>query len=112
MSEKYILACDSPTLYVKTRFHDFFSRGLVPGRHYWPIPRKDKCGSIKFAVDWGNSHKKVVIILIFASYTHSVIQTRDTNSLLLFLFLQISWGARSRRGECYGLGFVLSRAII
>ncbi|XP_073102996.1 uncharacterized protein [Elaeis guineensis] len=58
VSEKYILACDSPTLYVKTRFHDFFSRGLAPGRHYWPITDRDKCRSIKFAVDWGNSHKK------------------------------------------------------
>ncbi|XP_008806857.2 protein O-glucosyltransferase 1 [Phoenix dactylifera] len=58
VSEKYILACDSPTLYVKTQFHDFFSRGLLPGRHYWPLPDRDKCRSIKFAVDWGNSHKK------------------------------------------------------
>lgn len=70
MSDKYILACDSPTLYVNSRFHDFFSRGLVPGRHYWPISGRDKCRSIKFAVDWGNKHKKEVIMLIFAFYTY------------------------------------------
>uniref|UniRef100_A0A453CF90 Glycosyl transferase CAP10 domain-containing protein n=3 Tax=Aegilops tauschii subsp. strangulata TaxID=200361 RepID=A0A453CF90_AEGTS len=57
VSEKYILACDSVTLVVRPRFHDFFSRGLVPLRHYWPV-RGDRgqCRSIKFAVDWGNSH--------------------------------------------------------
>ncbi|XP_039134471.1 LOW QUALITY PROTEIN: O-glucosyltransferase rumi homolog [Dioscorea cayenensis subsp. rotundata] len=58
VSEKYILACDSPTLFVSTRYHDFFTRGLIPGKHFWPIPSNDKCRSIKFAVDWGNSHQK------------------------------------------------------
>ncbi|KAJ0966697.1 hypothetical protein J5N97_023614 [Dioscorea zingiberensis] len=58
VSEKYILACDSPTLFVNTRFQDFFTRGLIPGHHYWPIPRNNLCRSIKFAVDWGNSHQK------------------------------------------------------
>lgn len=37
VSEKYILACDSVALVVPPRFHDFFSRGLVPLRHYWPV---------------------------------------------------------------------------
>ncbi|XP_044967296.1 uncharacterized protein LOC123427344 isoform X2 [Hordeum vulgare subsp. vulgare] len=57
VSEKYILACDSVALVVRPRFHDFFSRGLVPLQHYWPV-RGDRgqCRSIKFAVDWGNSH--------------------------------------------------------
>lgn len=57
VSEKYILACDSMALVVRPRFHDFFSRGLVPLQHYWPV-RGDRgqCRSIKFAVDWGNSH--------------------------------------------------------
>ncbi|EMS58524.1 hypothetical protein TRIUR3_06862 [Triticum urartu] len=54
VSEKYILACDSVALVVRPRFHDFFSRGLVPLRHYWPV--RGQCRSIKFAVDWGNSH--------------------------------------------------------
>ncbi|CAL9065968.1 unnamed protein product [Musa banksii] len=58
VSNKYILACDSPALFVKTRFHDFFSRGLMPGLHYWPIREDDKCSSIKFAVDWGNKHQE------------------------------------------------------
>ncbi|KAJ0966698.1 hypothetical protein J5N97_023615 [Dioscorea zingiberensis] len=58
VSEKYILACDSPTLFVNSRFEDFVSRALIPGRHYWPIRDDDKCRSIKFAVDWGNSHQE------------------------------------------------------
>ncbi|XP_062196301.1 uncharacterized protein LOC133899328 [Phragmites australis] len=56
VSEKYILACDSPMLLVATPYKDFFSRGLVAGRHYWPIDPARKCPSIKFAVDWGNAH--------------------------------------------------------
>ncbi|KAM7494494.1 hypothetical protein LguiB_029103 [Lonicera macranthoides] len=57
VSEKYILACDSPTLLVKPKYYDFFTRSLIPEQHYWPIRDDDKCRSIKFAVDWGNSHK-------------------------------------------------------
>ncbi|KAJ8633067.1 hypothetical protein MRB53_026403 [Persea americana] len=56
VSEKYILACNSLTLFVKTRFYDFFTRGLMPLQHYWPIRDDNKCRSIKFAVDWGNNH--------------------------------------------------------
>ncbi|KAK7253034.1 hypothetical protein RIF29_37423 [Crotalaria pallida] len=56
VSEKYILACDSVTLLVKPRFHDFFIRSLQPLQHYWPIRDNDKCHSIKHAVDWGNIH--------------------------------------------------------
>ncbi|EOA20340.1 hypothetical protein CARUB_v10000648mg [Capsella rubella] len=56
VSEKYILACDSMTLLVKPHYYDFFTRGLLPAHHYWPVREKDKCRSIKFAVDWGNSH--------------------------------------------------------
>ncbi|KAJ4773695.1 O-glucosyltransferase rumi-like protein (DUF821) [Rhynchospora pubera] len=58
VSQKYILACNSPTLRVTTSFTDFFSRGLVPGKHYWPISSDHKCKSIKFAVNWGNTHQK------------------------------------------------------
>ncbi|XP_057446197.1 uncharacterized protein LOC130738269 isoform X1 [Lotus japonicus] len=58
VSEKYILACDSVTLIVKPHYYDFFTRGLIPVHHYWPIKEDDKCKSIKFAVDWGNSHKE------------------------------------------------------
>ncbi|CAL5033414.1 unnamed protein product [Urochloa decumbens] len=56
VSEKYILACDSPMLLVATPYRDFFSRGLVAGKHYWPIDPAHKCPSVKFAVDWGNAH--------------------------------------------------------
>uniref|UniRef100_A0ACD5XX20 Uncharacterized protein n=1 Tax=Avena sativa TaxID=4498 RepID=A0ACD5XX20_AVESA len=55
-SEKYILACDSPMLAIDTRFQDFFSRGLVAGKHYWPIDPANKCRAIDFAVDWGNAN--------------------------------------------------------
>ncbi|KAL7003378.1 hypothetical protein U1Q18_004534 [Sarracenia purpurea var. burkii] len=60
VSEKYILACNSVTLLVKPRYYDFFTRSLIPVHHYWPIRDDDKCRSIKFAVDWGNSHKRKV----------------------------------------------------
>ncbi|KAM0887218.1 hypothetical protein ACQ4PT_029174 [Festuca glaucescens] len=56
VSEKYILACDSPMLVIDTTFKDFFSRGLVAGKHYWPIDPANKCSAVKSAVDWGNSH--------------------------------------------------------
>ncbi|KAK2983503.1 hypothetical protein RJ640_023037 [Escallonia rubra] len=57
-TQQYILACDSVTLVVKPRYYDFYTRGLMPVHHYWPIRNDDKCRSIKFAVDWGNSHKQ------------------------------------------------------
>ncbi|CAN4111612.1 unnamed protein product [Withania somnifera] len=56
VSEKYILACDSPTLYIRPRYHDFFIRGMIPQQHYWPIKDNDKCRSLKFAVQWGNNY--------------------------------------------------------
>ncbi|XP_062086945.1 uncharacterized protein LOC133793660 [Humulus lupulus] len=56
VSEKYILACDSMTLYIKSRYHDFYIRGMQPLQHYWPIRENSKCTSLKFAVDWGNNH--------------------------------------------------------
>lgn len=56
VSEKYILACDSVTLLVNPHYYDFFTRGLLPAHHYWPVREHDKCRSIKFAVHWGNSH--------------------------------------------------------
>lgn len=58
VSEKYILACDSPALLVKPRYYDFFTRSLQPLQHYWPIRDTDKCKSIKHAVDWGNNHEQ------------------------------------------------------
>ncbi|GER27022.1 hypothetical protein STAS_02704 [Striga asiatica] len=58
VSEKYILACNSVTLLVKPHYYDFFTRSLMPLKHYWPIKEDDKCRSIKYAVEWGNSHGK------------------------------------------------------
>lgn len=56
VSLKYILACNSPTLLVDPEYLEFFTRGLVPRKHYWPIRPSKLCGSIKFAVEWGNNH--------------------------------------------------------
>ncbi|GMH22475.1 hypothetical protein Nepgr_024318 [Nepenthes gracilis] len=55
VSNKYILACDSMTLLVNPIFYEFFTRSLVPLKHYWPInDHPDQiCRSIKFAVEWG-----------------------------------------------------------
>ncbi|XP_050384875.1 uncharacterized protein LOC126801538 [Argentina anserina] len=56
VSEKYILACDSMTLYVNPRYYDFYRRGMLPLEHYWPIRDNNKCTSLKFSVEWGNNH--------------------------------------------------------
>ncbi|ESQ39220.1 hypothetical protein EUTSA_v10001309mg [Eutrema salsugineum] len=56
VSEKYIMACDSMTLYVRPKFYDFYIRGMMPLQHYWPIRDKSKCTSLKYAVHWGNTH--------------------------------------------------------
>ncbi|KAL3524276.1 hypothetical protein ACH5RR_017110 [Cinchona calisaya] len=58
VSEKYILACDSVTLLVKQHYYDFFTRSLMPLQHYWPIREDTKCRSIKYGVEWGNSHQQ------------------------------------------------------
>nr|GFD46204.1 O-glucosyltransferase rumi homolog [Tanacetum cinerariifolium] len=63
VSRKYILACDSVTLMIKPHYYDFFSRGLMPMHHYWPIRNDDKCKSIKFAVDWGNKNRRKVKLI-------------------------------------------------
>ncbi|CAH8306355.1 unnamed protein product [Eruca vesicaria subsp. sativa] len=56
VSEKYILSCDSMTLLVKPEYYDFFIRSMVPMKHYWPIRQINKCGDLKFAVEWGNNN--------------------------------------------------------
>lgn len=30
----------------------------MPTEHYWPIRENDKCRSIKYAVEWGDTHKQ------------------------------------------------------
>lgn len=61
VSEKYILACNSVTFLVTPHYYDFFTRGLMPLQHYWPVKEDDKCRSINHGVAWGNSHMKEVI---------------------------------------------------
>lgn len=68
VSEKYILACDSMTLVVTPKYYDFYSRVLMPMQHYWPIWDDNKCSSIKYAVDWGNSHKQKVSFCVHLYY--------------------------------------------
>lgn len=60
VSEKYIFACDSPVFLMTLRWYDFFTRGMVPQHHYWPVRDSDKCRSLKFAVEWGNNHTEKV----------------------------------------------------
>ncbi|XP_019188374.1 PREDICTED: O-glucosyltransferase rumi homolog [Ipomoea nil] len=56
VSLKYILACGSVPLIITPEYEDFFSRGLIPKQHYWPIPTFDMCRAIKMGVEWGNEH--------------------------------------------------------
>ncbi|CAH9074724.1 unnamed protein product [Cuscuta europaea] len=56
VSLKYILACGCVPLIITPQYEDFFSRGLIPKKNYWPIPPFDLCPSIKLAVEWGNEH--------------------------------------------------------
>ena len=68
VSLKYILACDSPTLFVDSSFYDFFSRALVPKKHFWPVRRTKLCDSIKFGVNWGNNNTKEVREVVLNDY--------------------------------------------
>ncbi|KAK7340237.1 hypothetical protein VNO77_20935 [Canavalia gladiata] len=56
VSEKYIVACDSMTLFIEPIFYDFFTRSMVPLKHYWPIRAQSMCEDIKYAVEWGNAN--------------------------------------------------------
>ncbi|KAK6920152.1 Glycosyl transferase CAP10 domain [Dillenia turbinata] len=56
VSQKYILACDSPTLLIIPHYYDFYLRGMVPLEHYWPIRDNNKCKGLQFAVEWGNNN--------------------------------------------------------
>ncbi|XP_021717485.1 O-glucosyltransferase rumi homolog isoform X2 [Chenopodium quinoa] len=56
VSEKYILACNSTSLLINPIYYDFFTRSLIPMKHYWPVSDKHICKSIKFAVEWGNNN--------------------------------------------------------
>ncbi|KAF2291646.1 hypothetical protein GH714_027807 [Hevea brasiliensis] len=54
VSLKYIISCGSLALIISPQYEDFFSRGLLPKKNYWPVAPDELCQSIKFAVDWGN----------------------------------------------------------
>ena len=61
-------------LLINPHYYDFYTRSLLPTVHYWPINEKDKCKSIKFAVDWGNKNAKKVTFS-----TNLVLQSFDDN---------------------------------
>ena len=56
VSLKYILSCNSVALIISQQYKDFFSRGLIPTKNYFPISSADLCRSIKSVVDWGNAN--------------------------------------------------------
>uniref|UniRef100_A0A2P2ISV9 Uncharacterized protein LOC103497080 n=2 Tax=Rhizophora mucronata TaxID=61149 RepID=A0A2P2ISV9_RHIMU len=56
VSLKYIISCGSLALIISPQYEDFFSRGLIPKKNYWPVSTNELCESLKFAVDWGNSN--------------------------------------------------------
>ena len=78
MSEKYILACDSMALFIEPKYYDFFSRSLVPLRHYWPISIQNMCQDINFAVEWGNSNAQKVHF----SPSKNILLTRFVNMVI------------------------------
>ncbi|XP_049933327.1 uncharacterized protein LOC116252147 isoform X2 [Nymphaea colorata] len=90
VSRKYILACDSPTLSVKDRYYDFFSRSLMPSHHFWPISTESKCPSIKFAVDWGNTHPQKQMIT-WSQVNLAFSQELPPTHELWTLFMPIYW---------------------
>ena len=69
MSEKYILACDSMTLFIEPTYYDFFTRSMVPMKHYWPISIESICKEIEDAVDWGNTNPDMVNLFLLPSYS-------------------------------------------
>ncbi|XP_057536327.1 uncharacterized protein LOC130814254 [Amaranthus tricolor] len=56
VSLKYIISCGSLTLLITPQYEDFFTRGLLPKKNYWPVFPDDLCPNIKRAVEWGESH--------------------------------------------------------
>ena len=83
MSKKYILACDSMTLLIKAEYFDFFGRSLVPLEHYWPIKSHEKCGDLKFAVEWGNNNTKKVSNIYIIIYIVSKILYLFQSSIIV-----------------------------
>jgi hypothetical protein len=67
------------TLVVTPKYYDFYSRVLIPMQHYWPVRDEEKCSSIKYAVDWGNSHKQKV----FSLYLYTLVMEICYNIILL-----------------------------
>ena len=101
VSEKYILACDSMTLVVAPKYYDFYSRVLMPMQHYWPVRDDNKCSSIKYAVDWGNSHKQKVFIWLL-SVSNEVCYSIPWHTPVLLM-----WVNRNLKYVAYKIHYVL-----
>ncbi|KAJ8450211.1 hypothetical protein Cgig2_033405 [Carnegiea gigantea] len=86
ISSKYILACDSMTLLVEPDYDDFFTRGLIPLKHYWPINLKNLCKSIKFAVEWGNNNTDKVSNIMAFPNTMYVLLTHTLHVILEYSY--------------------------
>jgi hypothetical protein len=94
VSNKYIIACDSMTMFIEPRYYDFFTRSMLPLKHYWPISFKNMCEEIKYAVDWGNAHLDSVIIFFLnfplnLSYIKNMLKlmSKKYASFIVLLFI-------------------------
>lgn len=85
VSMKYILSCGSLSLIISPQYEDFFSRGLIPGKNFWPISSADLCPSLKYAVDWGNAHPAEVWSLLFISLHVIYIQLTSTSTRVIII---------------------------
>eukprot|EP00897_Mesotaenium_endlicherianum_P002230 jgi/Mesen1/2034/ME000148S01125 len=59
VSLKYIVACGSPTLFLRSVYDDFVTRALANGTHYLLVPSPAEapvCPNLEKVVDWGNEH--------------------------------------------------------
>jgi len=87
VSEKYIIACDSMTMFIEPKYYDFFTRNMLPLQHYWPISIRNMCEEIKYAVDWGNSHIHIVITLFLNFFLTNFYALKKLLSILFFLYI-------------------------
>lgn len=92
VSLKYILSCGSLSLIISPQYEDFFSRGLIPKKNYWPVSPTNLCPSIKFAVDWGNAHpSKVFFYLILFQYIMSLLVGQFAAIKYWHFYIWIVW---------------------
>ncbi|KAB1225829.1 O-glucosyltransferase rumi [Morella rubra] len=84
VSLKYILSCGSLALIITPDYEDFFSRGLIPLKNYWPVSSNNICPSIKYAVDWGNGHSSEAKAI--GKEGQKLMETLSTDSVYDYMF--------------------------